>query len=172
MSLPFCMCDCAECVYRGIYTSLCNAVGLKTNFFFLQDVLGHDYSYAHFLVSSAEVIPTFTFYKADGQLCQYTGLLLSLHTCCCDGLSPGWQAAACAVPGAPCVLGGGLWKGIRSHFPVFEGVPGPDSLLTARPVSPYFLCTSSLSGFFSCPNLWGYLAPFPHTFLFLALTTA
>lgn len=82
------MCDCAECVYRGIYTSLCNAVGLKTNFFFLQDVLGHDYSYAHFLVSSAEAIPTFTFYKADGQLCQYTGLLLSLHTCCCDGLSP------------------------------------------------------------------------------------
>lgn len=123
-------------------------------------MLGRDYSYTHFLASSAEVksyqlLPSIkqmgSFAKTPGFCCPFTpaavmGFLLA------GRLLP----ALCREPH---VSGGGLWKGICSHFPVFEGVPGSGSLLTARPVFPYFLCASSSSGVVSCR----YLAAFPST---------
>lgn len=51
-----------------------------------------------------------------------------------------------------------LWKATCIHFCLFEGIFAFVSLLTARPVSPYF---SLLHGVLSCWKLWGYLAAFP-----------
>lgn len=54
-----------------------------------------------------------------------------------------------------------LWKATCVHFCPFEGISASSSLLTARPVSPYFSCVSLLHGVLSCCKLWGYLAAFP-----------
>lgn len=139
---------------------------------FLQDVFGHDYSFICLLASSAEM-KSYQLLSSVNQMGSFPKMLGS-----CFPFKPTavmgfcWLADYCLCCAGSLVSGGGgLWKGIWSHFHVFEGVSGSGSLLTERPVSPYFLCISSLSGVVSCRNLQACLAAFPSILFFLALTT-
>lgn len=125
-------------------------------------MFGHDYSYIYLLASSAEMksyqlLPSI---NQKGSFPKTLGFCSPFKPAAVKGFL--WLADRCLrCAGSPMCLGGGSRKGICSHFRVFEGVSGSGSLLTARPVSPYFLCISLLSGVVSCSNLWGYLAAFP-----------